>query len=60
MDEKQETEEQVVDLLPYMQDLVQKLNEIEVEKVKSPMHIRRTRIRVDEGLEPIRLYSDSE
>ena len=40
MEEKQETEEQVVDLLPYLQDLVQKLNEIEVEKVKSPMHIR--------------------
>lgn len=40
MDEKQETEQQVVDLLPYMQDLVRELNEIEVEKVKSPMHIR--------------------
>lgn len=40
MDEKQETEEQIDDLLPYLQDLVQKLNEIEVEKVKSPMHIR--------------------
>ena len=26
--------------MPYLQDLVQKLNEIEVEKVMSPMHIR--------------------
>jgi hypothetical protein len=40
MDEKQETEEQTDCLLPYLQDLVQKLNEIEVEKVKSPFHIR--------------------
>lgn len=40
MDEKQETEKQIDDLLPYLQDLVQKLNEIEVEKTKSPMHIR--------------------
>lgn len=40
MDEKQETEKQKDDLLPYLQDLVQKLNEIEVEKVKSPTHIR--------------------
>jgi len=40
MEEKQEPEEQVDYLLPYMQDLVQKLNEIEVEKAKSPMHIR--------------------
>lgn len=40
MDEKQETEKQIDDLLPYLQDFVQKLNEIEVEKVKSPMHIR--------------------
>ena len=40
MTEIQETEKQKDDLLPYMQDLVQKLNEIEVEKVKSPMHIR--------------------
>lgn len=40
MDKKQETEKQKDDLLPYLQDLVQKLNEIEVEKVKSPMHIR--------------------
>ena len=40
MDEKQETEKQKDDLLPYLQDLVQELNEIEVEKVKSPMHIR--------------------
>ena len=40
MDEKQETEKQIDDLMPYLQDLVQKLNEIEVEKVKSPLHIR--------------------
>ena len=40
MGEKQETEKQIDDLLPYLQDLMQKLNEIEVEKVKSPMHIR--------------------
>lgn len=40
MDEKQETEKQKDDLLPYLQDLVQKLNEIEVERVKSPMYIR--------------------
>ena len=40
MDKKQETEKQKDDLLPYLQDLVQKLNEIEVEKAKSPMHIR--------------------
>ena len=29
-----------IDGRAYLQDLVQKLNEIEVEKVKSPMHIR--------------------
>ena len=40
MDEKQETEEQIDDLLPYLQDLVQKLNEIEVKWVESPLHIR--------------------
>lgn len=40
MDEKRETEEQIDNLLPYLQDLVQKLNEIEIEKVKSPVHIR--------------------
>lgn len=40
MEEKQEPVEQIDDLLPYLQDLVQKLNEVEVEKVKSPMHIR--------------------
>lgn len=40
MDEKQETEKQIDDLPPYMQDFVQKLNEIEVERSKSPMHIR--------------------
>ena len=40
MEEKQETEEQIDYIMPYLQDLVQKLNEIEVKKVKSPMHIR--------------------
>ena len=40
MDEKQETEKQIDDLLPYLQDLVQKLNEIEVERAKSPLHSR--------------------
>lgn len=40
MDEKQETEEQIDYLLPYLQDLVHKLNEIEVERAESPMHIR--------------------
>lgn len=40
MDEEQETEEQIDDLLPYLQDLVQKLNEIEVKWAKSPMYIR--------------------
>lgn len=40
MEEKQESEEQIDYIMPYLQDLVQKLNEIEVEKVKSPMHIR--------------------
>ena len=40
MDEKQETEEQIDYLLPYLQDLVKRLNEIEVERAKSPMHIR--------------------
>nr|DAS21992.1 MAG TPA: hypothetical protein [Caudoviricetes sp.] len=40
MDEKQETEKQDDLLLPYLQDLVQKLNEIEVDRSKSPMHIR--------------------
>lgn len=40
MSEKRETEEQIDDLMPYLQDLVQKLNEIEVERAKSPMHIR--------------------
>jgi hypothetical protein len=40
MAEKQEPEEQIDDLLPYLQDLVQKLNAIEVERAKSPLHIR--------------------
>lgn len=38
--EKQETEKQIDDLLPYMQDLVHRLNEREVEWVESPFHIR--------------------
>ncbi len=33
-------EKQIDYLLPYLQDLVQKLNEIEVERAKSPLHIR--------------------
>lgn len=40
MDEKQETEKQIDDLLPYLQDLVQQRNEREVEWVESPLHIR--------------------
>ena len=40
MSEKRETEKQVDDLLPYLQDLVRELNEIEVERAKSPLHIR--------------------
>ena len=40
MDEKQETEGQEDYLLPYLQDLVSKLNEIEVERAKSPFGIR--------------------
>lgn len=40
MDEKQETEGEVDYPLPYLQDLVRKLNEIEVERAKSPFHIR--------------------
>ena len=40
MDEKQETEKQINDLLPYLQDLVQHENERKVEWVESPMHIR--------------------
>lgn len=40
MTEKQETEGKNDYLLPYLQDLVQKLNEIEVEQAKSPFHIR--------------------
>lgn len=40
MDEKQETEGQIDYPLPYLQDLVQKLNEIEVQRAKSPFHIR--------------------
>lgn len=40
MDEKQETEEQIDGLLPYLQDLVRRENESEVEWVESPQHIR--------------------
>lgn len=40
MNEKQEPEKQTGDLLPYLQDLVQKLNKIEVERAKSLFHIR--------------------
>ena len=40
MGEKQETEEQIDSLMPYLQDLVQQLNAIEAERAKSPMHIR--------------------
>lgn len=35
MDEKQETEQQIDYLLPYLQDLVPQLNEHEVEWVES-------------------------
>ena len=38
--EKQESEERIDCIMPYLQDLVQKLNEIEVERIKSPMHIQ--------------------
>ena len=41
MEEKQETEEQIDYLLPYLQDLVQNENEREkVKWVESPCHIR--------------------
>ena len=39
MEEKQETE-RIVCIMPYLQDLVQRENEREVEWVESPLHIR--------------------
>lgn len=40
MDEKQETEERIDYIMPYLQDLVQHENEREVEWVESPLRIR--------------------
>lgn len=40
MEEKQETEEQIDRLMPFLQDLVQHETEREVEWVESPLHIR--------------------
>lgn len=40
MSEKQETEEQIDYLLPYLQDFVRQQNEREVEWVESPFRIR--------------------
>lgn len=40
MDKKQEAEGRIDRLLPYLQDLVQRLNEIEIEQAKSPLDIR--------------------
>ena len=40
MDEKQETEERIDCVMPYLQDLVQHENKREVEWVESPLHIR--------------------
>lgn len=40
MGEKQETEEQIDHLMPFLQDLVQHENKREVEWVESPLHIR--------------------
>ena len=40
MGEKQETEEQIDRLMPFLQDLVQHENKREVEWVESPFHIR--------------------
>ena len=40
MDKKQETEEQIDRLMPFLQDLVQHETEREVEWVESPLHIR--------------------
>lgn len=40
MEEKQETEEQIDHLMPFLQDLVQHENTREVGWVESPFHIR--------------------
>jgi len=40
MEEKQETEEQIDRLMPFLQDLVQHENNCEVEWVESPFRIR--------------------
>jgi len=40
MGEKQETEEQINRLMPFLQDLVQHENKREFEWVESPFHIR--------------------
>lgn len=40
MEEKQETEERIDRLMPFLQDLVQHETEREVERVESPLHIR--------------------
>lgn len=40
MEEKQETEERIDRLMPFLQDLVQHETEREVEWVESPLHIR--------------------
>ena len=40
MREKQETEEQIDLLMPFLQDLVQQQNECKVEWVESPCRIR--------------------
>lgn len=40
MDEKQETEEEIDCILPYLQDLVQRENKREVEWIESPLPIR--------------------
>ncbi len=40
MAEKQETEEQIDCIMPYLQDLVEHENDREVKWVESPLHIR--------------------
>lgn len=40
MEEKQETEERIDYVMPYLQDLVRQRNEREVELVESPFRIR--------------------
>lgn len=40
MGEKQETEEQIDRLMPFLQDLVRHENKREVEWVEQPFHIR--------------------